>query len=159
VDCRFNCDGSLLYVVDFGVMTTLERNKPTPYKETGVLWRVRRTGTCGLCLSDPGGMGPGGYYRRGEVLGRPIPLNTNARARGQVVYMKNCYACHQGGEGGLGPSLLQLAPGPIVRTQIRAGLGVMPRFSHDEISTAEMNDLLAYIRASRLSGPPYRPLR
>jgi mono/diheme cytochrome c family protein len=75
------------------------------------------------------------------------------------VYMKHCYACHQGGEGGLGPALLQLAPGPIVRTQIRAGLGVMPSFGHDEISFDEMNDLIAYLRASRLSGPPYRPLR
>ena len=73
--------------------------------------------------------------------------------------MRNCYACHQGGEGGLGPALLQLAPGPIVRTQIRAGLGVMPSFSRDEISTSEMNDLLAYIRASRLSGPPYCPCK
>lgn len=35
----------------------------------------------------------------------------------------------------------------------------MPGFSHDEISTAEMNDLLAYIRASRHAGPPYRPFR
>ena len=33
--------------------------------------------------------------------------------------------------------LLQLAPGPIVRTQIRAGLGVMPAFDHSEISNAE----------------------
>ena len=64
-----------------------------------------------------------------------------------------------GRRGGLGPSLLQLAPGPIVRTQVRAGLGVMPSFSHEEISTEEMNDLIAYVRASRLSGPPYRPLR
>lgn len=159
VDCRFNNDGSLLYVVDFGVMTTLERNKPTPYKETGVLWRVRRSGVCGPCLSGPGGIGPGGYYRRGEAIGRSVALATNARARGQVVYMKHCYACHQGGEGGLGPALLQLAPGPIVRTQIRAGLGVMPRFSHEEISIAEMNDLLTYVRGSRLAGPPYRPLR
>lgn len=73
--------------------------------------------------------------------------------------MRNCYACHQGGEGGLGPALLQLAPGPIVRTQIRAGLGAMPGFSRDEISTHDLNDLMAYIRTSRHSGPPYRPLR
>jgi mono/diheme cytochrome c family protein len=75
------------------------------------------------------------------------------------VYAKHCYACHQGGEGGLGPALLQLAPAPVVRTQIRAGLGAMPGFSHDEISIREMNDLVAYLRASRLAGPPFRPLR
>ncbi len=159
VDCRFSNDGSCLYVVDFGVMTTLERNKPTPYRETGVLWRVRPV-LCGEpCASGPGGAGPAGYYRRGEPLGRPVPVSSDARARGQVVYMRHCYACHQGGEGGLGPALLQLAPGPIVRTQIRAGFGVMPSFNRDEISAGEMNDLLAYLRASRLSGPPYRPLR
>ena len=88
-----------------------------------------------------------------------MAITRDSQARGQVVYMKHCYACHQGGEGGLGPSLLQLAPGPIVRTQIRAGLGVMPGFSRNEISNREMNDLIAYIRASRLSGPPFRPLR
>jgi hypothetical protein len=33
----------------------------------------------------------------------------------------------------------------------------MPAFRRDEISTGELNDLIAYIRASRLSGPPYRP--
>lgn len=71
--------------------------------------------------------------------------------------MKHCYACHQGSEGGLGPALLQLAPGPIVRTQIRVGIGAMPGFSRDEISFQEMNELIAYIRTSRLSGPPFRP--
>src|SRR5207248_6410770 len=91
VDCRFNCDGSVLYVVDFGVMTTLERNKPTPYRETGVIWRVRRTGgacgdSCDACPSGPGGIGPAGYYRRGEPVGRPVPVNTDARERGQGVY-------------------------------------------------------------------------
>ena len=94
-----------------------------------------------------------------ELIGRPVEIKKDSQARGQMVYAKHCYACHQGGEGGLGPALLQLAPGPIVRTQIRAGLGVMPSFSHDEISNHEMNDLIAYVRASRHAGPPYRPCR
>jgi glucose/arabinose dehydrogenase len=156
VDVRFNCDGSVLYVVDFGVMTTLERGKPTPYKGTGVLWRVRRTCPGEGCASGPGGVGPGGYYRRGEPIGRPVEILNGSEARGQVVYMRHCYACHQGGEGGLGPALLQLAPRPIVRTQIRLGLGVMPAFGRDEINDDEMDNLLDYIRASRLSGPPYQ---
>jgi len=158
VDARFNNDGSSLYVVDFGVMT-VEGNKPTPYRCTGVVWRVRRTGCDDqCCVSGPGGTGPAGYYHRGEPIGRPVVLRRDAQSRSQVVYMKHCYACHQGGEGGLGPALLQLAPGPIVRTQIRAGLGKMPSFAHDEISTADMNDLVAYLRASRFAGPPYRPM-
>jgi hypothetical protein len=157
VDCRFNNDGSRLYVVDFGVMT-VECNKPTPYRNTGVLWRVRRTGCGESCASGPGGCGPGGYYRRGESIGRPVVLKRDAQSRWQGVYMRHCYACHQDSEGGLGPALLQLAPAPIVRTQIRAGLDVMPAFHAEEISVGEMNDLIAYLRASRLSGPPYRPL-
>jgi glucose/arabinose dehydrogenase len=154
VDVRFNDDGSILYVVDFGVMTIAEDGKPTSHRCTGVLWRVRRT--CGeCCVSGSGGIGPAGHYRRGEAIGRPVAITTDARARGEVVYMRHCYACHQGGDGGLGPAAL--VPGPVVRTQVRAGLGAMPRFGHDEISTGEMNDLIAYLRASRLAGPPYRP--
>src|SRR3954453_16070323 len=140
-------------------MTTLERTKPTPYRNTGVLWCVRRTGCGECCASGPGGTGPAGYYRRGEPIGRPVEIANERQAHGQVIYMKHCYACHQGGEGGLGPALLQLAPGPIVRTQIRLGLGALPAFTQEEISTPGMNDLLSYIRASRLSGPPYRPFR
>jgi glucose/arabinose dehydrogenase len=153
VDLRFNNDGSLLYVADFGVMTVNEKG-PVPYRGTGVVWRVRRD--CGAgCASGPGGTGPAGKYRRGEPIGRPVVLKTEKEAFGEVVYMKHCYHCHQGGEGGLGPALLQLAPGPIVRTQIRLGLGVMPAFSHAEIDFHEMNALIDYIRASRFSGPPY----
>jgi glucose/arabinose dehydrogenase/mono/diheme cytochrome c family protein len=164
VDCRFNNDGSVLYVTDFGVMTVDNCGNLHPQPGTGVIWRVRRTGGpcgdfCDACPSGPGGVGPAGYYRRGEAIGRPVSLGRASQARGEVVYMKNCYQCHQGGEGGLGPALLQLAPGPIVRTQIRAGLGVMPSFDHSEITNAEMNDLIAYIRVSRHAGPPYRPFR
>ena len=78
MDVRFNQDGSLLYVVDFGMMTTAERQKPAPYKGTGVLWRVWRTACCEQCASGPGGTGPAGYYRRGEAIGRPIPITRTA---------------------------------------------------------------------------------
>jgi glucose/arabinose dehydrogenase len=150
VDCRFNNDGSTLYIVDFGVMNVTDKG-PVPHPHTGVLWRVRH---CGEEPCYQRGCQGNGYYRRGEAIGRPVTVTTESQERGQVVYMRNCYACHQGGEGGLGPSLLRLAPGAIVRTQIRVGLGVMPSFSHDEISTSEMNDLLHYIKASRRSAYP-----
>ena len=41
VDLRFNNDGSLLYVVDFGVMT-VDQTGPKPHTSTGVLWRISR---------------------------------------------------------------------------------------------------------------------
>lgn len=41
VAVRFSPDGSALYVVDFGVMTTSE-DGPVPHPKTGVLWRITR---------------------------------------------------------------------------------------------------------------------
>ncbi len=35
----------------------------------------------------------------------------------------------------------------------------MPAFHESDLSTAEMNDLIWYLWASRFSGPPYRPFR
>lgn len=43
VAVRFSPDGTALYVVDFGVMTTGE-DGPEPRKGTGVLWRITRVG-------------------------------------------------------------------------------------------------------------------
>ena len=146
VDVRFNQDGSVLYVVDFGVMTTSECGQ-RPYPNTGVLWRVRPE--CG-CVSKKT-YEPAGYYRRGEAIGRPVIVSQVNQLRGQIVYNRECHHCHQGGEGGLGPALLRLAPGPILRTQIRLGIGTMPGFSHDEISKEELDDLIAYLRTSRKS--------
>lgn len=149
IDVRFNNDGSLLYVADFGVMTTASGG-PTPYPGTGVVWRVRRScggPSCATTLTEV----HEGYYRRGEAIGRPVIVSDTQELRGQAVYFKNCYQCHQGGEGGLGPALLRLAPGPIIRTQIRAGLGTMPGFPHCEISPGAMDDLIAYLKTSRKS--------
>ena len=44
VAARFDPAGTALYVVDFGVMTMTERG-PEPRKETGVLWKITRTGS------------------------------------------------------------------------------------------------------------------
>jgi len=40
---RFSPDGSALYIVDFGVLMMNDKG-PTPLKNTGVLWRVTRSG-------------------------------------------------------------------------------------------------------------------
>ena len=45
VAARFDPGGSALYIVDFGVMTMSDRSEPRT--ETGVLWRVTRTGAAG----------------------------------------------------------------------------------------------------------------
>lgn len=43
VHARFDRAGDALYVVDFGVLT-MEEGKPTHREETGVLWKITRTG-------------------------------------------------------------------------------------------------------------------
>jgi glucose/arabinose dehydrogenase len=39
---KFNAKGDELYVVDFGVMTMTADGHPTPYPQTGVLWRITK---------------------------------------------------------------------------------------------------------------------
>jgi hypothetical protein len=90
-----------------------------------------------------------GGVRRGEPLGRPVILHTPAEAHGQLVYMKNCYRCHQGGEGGLGPALNRPLPDRLIRTQVRLGLGAMPAFAPQALSDSDLEDLLAYLKAVR----------
>lgn len=86
--------------------------------------------------------------RRGEPIGRAVVIDSHAAARGEVVYMRHCYQCHQTGEGGLGPAIPNVPiPKPIVRLQVRAGLGKMPAFPPSEISEQQFDDLYAYLRA------------
>jgi mono/diheme cytochrome c family protein len=92
-----------------------------------------------------------GGVRRGEALDRPIILQTPAEERGQLIYMKNCYRCHQGGEGGLGPSLYCPLPDAVIRVQVRHGLEAMPAFPPAMISDHDLDDLLAYLKAVRRS--------
>jgi glucose/arabinose dehydrogenase len=87
VDVKFNTDGSLLYVLDFGVMTVRPGGE-TPYPGTGVLWRVRRCGSPACPTAGP--YDPEGYYRRGEAMGRPVIITDERQLRGQVVYARNC---------------------------------------------------------------------
>jgi mono/diheme cytochrome c family protein len=90
-------------------------------------------------------------FRRGEALGRPVVPETAAEAHGRVVYMRHCYRCHQGGEGGLGPALNYPLPDWVIRLQVRRGLGAMPAYPADVISDTDLEDLLAYLKAVRRS--------
>ena len=146
IDCRFNSCGDTLYVADFGVMTRSEKG-PRPYRETGVLWRIRRCPECsGIPHDCPCKRSP----RRGEAIGRPILVSTECEARGEVTFMRNCYPCHQGGEGGLGPAIT-LVPSPVVRAEVRLGLGDMPAFCRKVLSPAELSDLVDYLKTVRRS--------
>ena len=92
--------------------------------------------------------------RRGDAIGRPITKASAEVERGRVVYQQQCYRCHPGGEGGLGPSLNDKPlPAFLIRTQIRAGMGVMPGFDEERISPEQMSDLMTYIFALRNAEP------
>jgi mono/diheme cytochrome c family protein len=89
--------------------------------------------------------------RRGEALGRPVVPQTPAEAHGRVIYMKNCYRCHQGGEGGLGPALNHPMPDFVIRTQVRRGLGAMPALPPHQLDDGDLEDVIAYLKAVRRS--------
>src|SRR5688500_8098883 len=76
-----------------------------------------------------------GSPRRGEPISGVVPLKEPDIERGAVVFQRYCHQCHPGGEGGLGPSLNDKpAPGWLMKTQVRLGLGTMPSFKEDVIS-------------------------
>src|SRR3982751_4496453 len=96
------------------------------------------------------GLALGCSARRGGPLYGPLDVSDPAGARGQLVFMRECYQCHPGGEAGLGPAINNKPlPGFLIRFQVRNGLGAMPAFSDDEISPTELDALLAYLKALR----------
>jgi mono/diheme cytochrome c family protein len=91
-----------------------------------------------------------GTAKRGEPTYAPVPTSDPAIAQGEVVFNTHCQACHPGGETGLGPAINDKpVPGFVIRFQIRNGLGAMPAFKKDVISSEELDDLMAYIKAQR----------
>lgn len=56
--------------------------------------------------------------------------------------------CHPAGEAGLGPAInSNPAPQFLKRFQVRHGLGVMPSFTKNEISTDDLRDISEYLKA------------
>ena len=93
-----------------------------------------------------------GSARRGEPVVGPVGLSP-AALRGEQVFMRNCHACHPKGEGGLAPSINDKPlPDFLIRLQVRRGLGAMPQFGPKEIGDAELDGLIAYLKALRRQG-------
>ena len=91
--------------------------------------------------------------RRSEPIAGPFVADNRALKSGQQVFMKHCHQCHPGGEAGLGPALND-KPMPVfwMTQQIRRGFGAMPAFSEQDISSKDLDDLLAYLKALRNHG-------
>jgi mono/diheme cytochrome c family protein len=87
--------------------------------------------------------------RRGEPITGPMNL-TPKQAHGRIVFQQRCHQCHPNGEAGLGPALNNKpAPVFLMKTQVRFGLGAMPRFDNHAISHNDLDDLIAYVIALR----------
>jgi mono/diheme cytochrome c family protein len=62
--------------------------------------------------------------------------------------MAFCQKCHPAGEAGLGPAInSNPAPQFIKRFQVRHGLGAMPSFKKEEISTADLRDISRFLHS------------
>jgi mono/diheme cytochrome c family protein len=88
--------------------------------------------------------------RRSEPLVGPMPLDKAHLLRGRLLFDRHCYKCHLEGEGGLAPAMNDKPlPKFLMRLQVRVGLGAMPGFTDEQISDAELDDILNYIVALR----------
>jgi mono/diheme cytochrome c family protein len=94
-----------------------------------------------------------GSARRSEPIAGPLTLDDPVLIRGEQAFAVHCNACHPRGEAGMGPALNNRpVPTWAIRLQVRAGLGVMPAFSRDEIPPDELDALLRYMMALRRHG-------
>ena len=93
--------------------------------------------------------------RRGEPIVGPLASSDPQVNRGQVVFQQNCYKCHPGGEGGLGPALNdKLLPTFLMKKQVRVGMGTMPSFHKPDIPPDELDALMKYLIAVRRHNTP-----
>jgi mono/diheme cytochrome c family protein len=91
-----------------------------------------------------------GAPRRGIPIVGPTALSKTAE-RGRMVFLHQCYQCHPGGEGAVGPAINNKPiPRPVIKLQVRTGvLGSMPAFGDDEISDEALDWLLDYMQELR----------
>lgn len=91
-----------------------------------------------------------GSARRSEpIVASVVPADARL-ANGRKVFLAHCHACHPHGEAGVGPALNNKpAPGFLIRTQVRRGLGAMPAFPREAIADGDLDDLVAYLKALR----------
>jgi mono/diheme cytochrome c family protein len=92
--------------------------------------------------------------RKTEPLAPPIDVSDPKLAQGQKVFFQHCHQCHPHGQGGLGPAVVNKPlPEFLMKFQVRHGLGAMPSFGPDKILPAELDALMAYIKAVMANRP------
>jgi mono/diheme cytochrome c family protein len=87
--------------------------------------------------------------RKSEPVREKEFLSDNSSViNGEKVFMIHCHKCHPAGEAGLGPAInSNPAPQFVKRFQMRHGIGVMPSFTRNEISKADLRDISQYLKA------------
>lgn len=104
----------------------------------------------GLVLALAGASIGCGSARRGSSVEGPMSLRDPEVGSGALVFARNCYKCHPGGEAGLGPAINNKPlPQFLVRMQVRQGLGAMPAFSEEQISDEQLEDVAVYVAELR----------
>jgi mono/diheme cytochrome c family protein len=87
---------------------------------------------------------------RGEPIYGPLDASDPQVALGQQVFAINCNQCHPGGNAGVGLAINNKAlPGWFIEFQVRNGVGVMPSFTREQISDAELDAVVEYLVALR----------
>jgi len=109
---------------------------------------LKLAGLCAITLF----VGACASARRSEPITGKSLENSAGLSEGRRVFIQQCHTCHPGGEAGLGPALNNKPlPRSLIKFQVRHGLGAMPAFKEDQISSAELDALTAYLVALRRS--------
>jgi len=93
--------------------------------------------------------------KRSPPMADQEPLDEQEQ-RGRIAFMKYCNTCHPQGEGGIGGTLNNkpFLPETAIKIKVRTGLGLdMPRFGEEDITPAELDDIVEYVSSIRANDP------
>jgi len=95
-----------------------------------------------------------GPERRDAPMTEPLVTDDPQVLLGHKAFSQHCHQCHPGGASGLGPGIND-KPLPVaaIKAQVRAGHGLMPAFSDAEVSDAELEGIVDYLKALRSLRP------
>jgi mono/diheme cytochrome c family protein len=80
----------------------------------------------------------------------PVTLSID-EFEGMKLFMRTCNKCHPGGEKGIGPSLNdKVLPNFLIHWQVRLGMGKMPKFTDEQISKKQLEQITAFVRMMRV---------
>jgi len=88
-----------------------------------------------------------GCSARGPAISAETDSRDAIARRGEAIFRDNCNVCHPSGGKGLGPALDRSLARESAITQVRDGFGLMPGFSADKLSDADVDAVLVYVDA------------